>query len=639
MLLIALMIVGSMPEKVSAASDITGNTHEKEIREIMALGIMSGYDDGRFKPENNVTRAQFAKMIAKALELPEIERPSGFMDVAESHGSKNYIMAAAKVGIITGDKGYFMPNDYISRQHMAIMMERAMAYKAIDKKSITLTFQDKNLINKDYQFGIGMTVYYGIFRGDGDFFRPLDNATRGQGASVIFRFLEVIKTGKPVGGSTPLPPSDPVIHDYSVAVVSDSGKVTTVKRYSTFAQADRAATTNQVVMYKNEIVKMTGGIGYSRGAFGSSLTNIYTDAAMRNAITYVAPDTELEYVRATENYVQVKFSGVVGYVKQENIKLVPWNAIQGRSYYHAATDGDLVHMIYSEQGNRYVSYVAGKAPRFMKTGQRYYSWDGIHFSDSTGRQVGQAAQYFQYLPARSKTNYTAKEIDAYIMKQLNEINNRNALYKDATKKSKLIGLGKTLKEVEQKHKVNAMLILSLAQHESAYGMSKRAQEQNNLFGLRVFDDNPDNIEYISVEANIQSLIDNYFNLNYIPPAAPYANGAAFGNKAQGFNVKYASDPFWGAKAAGHWYRADKMMGGKDLQNAHRIALSNTAGLNVRPAPSVNNTRLYRYERARMPILILDDVAQSPWKKVLSDDIRYDEVFIHGNYLTELTIAK
>lgn len=664
---LALLIVLSVPMKTSAAEDFAGNTHEKDIRKMIELGIMSGYGPGQFKPSNNVTRAQFAKMIAKALELPEVERPSGFHDVAESHGSKNDIMAAAEAGIITGDRGYFKPNQHISRQHMAVMIHRALTFKDIDEYTMPLIFNDKGSINKSYHDAVGTTVYYGIFRGDGDQFKPLNNATRGHGAAAISRFLEVIETGLPIGGIKPTPPVEqpPAIPEdpeeqspavptepeeplpekptpppakYGVATVSNDGKVSIVKNYETFEQANQAASGSQVVTYNNDILIMSGGIGYSRGAAGSSTANIYSDSGLRHAFTYVAGDYELEYLDATKDYVQVKVAGKVGYMKQENIKLVPWNATKGRSYYRSS-NGALVHAIYSERKNSYVSYIAGKAPAFMIPNQKYFSWNGSSFTDESGKFAGQASQYFQYLPIRSKTAYTAKEIDAYIMKQLKDIEGRNSLYQDASTKSKIIGLGEYLKQVEEDHQINAMAILSLANHESAYGMSKRAQEHNNLFGLRVFDDNPDDIEYESIEKNIDSLINNYFNKNYVPPTAPYAYGGAFGNKAQGMNVKYASDPFWGSKAAGHWYRSDLMMGGKDLQAAHRIALTNTAGLNVRTGASTSNTRLFRYRYSQMPVIILDDVAKSPWKKILSDAAEYGEVFVHGDYLTELTVVK
>lgn len=653
-LFFVVILALSAPIKTNAADDITGNTHEADIRKMIELGIMIGYGEGQFKPGNPVTRAQFATMLTRALKLPTPERASIFKDVSNDHLSKNELMAAADAKLIEGDNGYFKPNNHISRQHMAIMMHRALQYKEIKDRPITLTFKDKADINKAYHAAVGTTVYYGIFQGDGEYFKPKNNATRGHGAAAISRFLQVIETGESILPGDPTPPveekpnpepkpdpkPEPEVLDYSVATVAKNGKTTVVKQYKTYAEAEKAATSGQVVMHKNDIVKMAGGIVYSRGTAASSTANIYSDTAMKAAFTYVAGDYELEYVRSTDKLVEVKLAGKTGYMKHENAQLIPWNATQGRSYYRTV-NGDLVHYLYSNNGKKYNSYIAGKAPSFMTAGKNYYSWNGSYFNDENGKYVGQAYQYFQYLPARSKTVYSAAQIDAYIVKQLKELERlypTSALYKNASTKSKLLGLGTYLKQVEATHKVNAMLILSLAQHESAYGMSDRAQNYNNLFGIRVFDDNPDPLVFPTIASNIDELMKSYFNKNYIPPTAPYAYGGAFGNKAHGFNVKYASDPFWGSKAAGHWYRADKMMGGQDLRNAQRIALTNTPGLNIRSGASTSHAAYFTYRYSQMPVIITSDVSGSPWKKIVSDDSKYNEAFVHGNYLTEIPVV-
>ena len=71
--------------------------------------------------------------------------------------------------------------------------------------------------------------------------------------------------------------------------------------------------------------------------------------------------------------------------------------------------------------------------------------------------------------------------------------------------------------MEANSHINAMLILSLAQHESAYGMSDHAQNLNNLFGLYVYDTNPLNKKFDSVEANINELVEKFLQPNYITP--------------------------------------------------------------------------------------------------------------------------
>ena len=138
----------------------------------------------------------------------------------------------------------------------------------------------------------------------------------------------------------------------------------------------------------------------------------------------------------------------------------------------------------------------GKAPSFLTAGNTYYSWDGGVFYNTTGQEVGTAYQYFNYLPARTVSSYTAEELDQYIDHRLAE---RESLYtsnptlyiryKDATEISKIKGLGTYIKEAESKYKINALLILSMAIHESDFGMSTISQEQNNLFGIKAYDSN------------------------------------------------------------------------------------------------------------------------------------------------------
>lgn len=181
-------------------------------------------------------------------------------------------------------------------------------------------------------------------------------------------------------------------------------------------------------------------------------------------------------------------------------------------------------------------------------------------------------------------------------------------------------------------------MLALAQHESAYGLSNRAQQYNNLFGLYVSDNNPLAKYFPTVESNIDELIKAFINKNYLPPNAGYANGAVFGNKAIGINMKYASDPYWGAKAAGHMYRIDQMMGGKDSITKYKLGITNTSGLNVRTGPGTENTAAYRYTKAGMPITILDDnLPEAEWIKILSDSVDYEELYIHRDYVQEIPV--
>ena len=61
-------------EALAAEDDITGITLEQEMRDLIQLGILKGYSEGEYRPEEDVTRGQFAAFITRALELPELLR-------------------------------------------------------------------------------------------------------------------------------------------------------------------------------------------------------------------------------------------------------------------------------------------------------------------------------------------------------------------------------------------------------------------------------------------------------------------------------------------------------------------------------------------------------------------------------------
>ena len=422
---------------------------------------------------------------------------------------------------------------------------------------------------------------------------------------------------------------------YNIVNITSNGSTSLVNSYDSYDLALSNLKATQGIQYKDSLIKIPSGMVVTKATSSSVLTNIYSDKLLTKPVTYVISNTELQYIDSTDTYVEVNVAGKSMYISQENSYLIPINALTGRSYY-SASNGELVHFIYSTSNKTYSSYQIGVAPPFMTPGQKYYSVDGTHFTNISGQEIGISYPYFQYLSARSKTNYTAEEIDAYILTMLQKLemdNPNNVLYQQAVQKSKLIGLGSYLKQIEETQHINALLILALAQHESAYGLSSRAQQYNNLFGLYVSDNNPLAMNFLTVEQNINELTNAFLNKNYLPPNAVYANGPVFGNKSIGLNMKYASDPYWGAKAAGHMYRIDQMMGGKDSITKYKLGITNTSGLNVRTGPGTNYPAAYRYTNSGVPITILDDnLPESDWIKVLSDSADYEELYIHRDYI-------
>lgn len=175
------------------------NTHwsRSAVSELTTKNIIDTSYGSSYKPEQNITRAEFAIMLSRGLGLQgSREMAQRFRDVQPSTQTGDYIGAAAKAGIITGNTdATFRPNANITREQMAIMMVRALEYTGNPvtlngtPASTLAVFKDKNKIQspefvaKANQSGIILGVSAGVFQ-------PQGNATRGQAAIMLQRMLK-----------------------------------------------------------------------------------------------------------------------------------------------------------------------------------------------------------------------------------------------------------------------------------------------------------------------------------------------------------------------------------------------------------------------------------------------------------------
>jgi len=92
---------------------------------LTARGIVNGYSDGTFQPENAITRAEFLAVVLRFSEIP-IETAGGyFSDVSTSHWAANYIQTAVRSGFVSGyADGSFRPDVEITRAEAVTMLNR-----------------------------------------------------------------------------------------------------------------------------------------------------------------------------------------------------------------------------------------------------------------------------------------------------------------------------------------------------------------------------------------------------------------------------------------------------------------------------------------------------------------------------------
>lgn len=172
------------PVKVECI-DITGHWAEKFIRQLLATGAVSGYPDGTFKPDNTVTRAEFITMAVKAFEL---KPRSGkvFTDISR-HWAKDSISTAAAHGIVSGyDETVFGPDDPVTREQMAVVISKAARLSGGEGK----TYADSSQIADWAREAVAAASGKNIIRGYPDnTFGPRADATRAEAVTVIVKAL------------------------------------------------------------------------------------------------------------------------------------------------------------------------------------------------------------------------------------------------------------------------------------------------------------------------------------------------------------------------------------------------------------------------------------------------------------------
>ena len=139
------------------------------------------------RPDEKVTRAQFTKILVNALGLKEGQKMKEFPDVTPSKWYYNYVRIASSHGIITGRDGKFYPDENITRDQMAAMIYRAFN-NTIQFKTPSKTFKDVPATSFAYE-AVVKSAANGIIKGYGDTFKPHEHATRGQAVVMIDRAL------------------------------------------------------------------------------------------------------------------------------------------------------------------------------------------------------------------------------------------------------------------------------------------------------------------------------------------------------------------------------------------------------------------------------------------------------------------
>ena len=183
------LILSSFSTSTSAASFTDLTSSHRFYHEMMYLegeGIIQGFPDGTFRPDGEVTRAAAAIMIGRALGLDGRQRDTTFSDVKANQLASGYIASATARGIIQGyPNGTFRPNETVTRGQMAIFLSRAFELTV----EADAPFSDISPNMASY-LHIKRIVAENLAQGYPDnTFRPNEKVTRAQYSAFLARAL------------------------------------------------------------------------------------------------------------------------------------------------------------------------------------------------------------------------------------------------------------------------------------------------------------------------------------------------------------------------------------------------------------------------------------------------------------------
>ena len=176
---------------VASFADASGKWYEATVSEMASRKIINGRSANVFDGDGNVTRAEFAAILVRSLGLPA-EGTGSFSDVAVGDWFAGSVGAAVSYKLINGyEDGTFRPNNNITRQEAMAMIQRAAKVTELGGSTGSLSgFSDASSVAAWAKTAAQFNVGSGLIVGSNGTIRPTASITRAESATVILRLLQ-----------------------------------------------------------------------------------------------------------------------------------------------------------------------------------------------------------------------------------------------------------------------------------------------------------------------------------------------------------------------------------------------------------------------------------------------------------------
>jgi hypothetical protein len=181
-------------------TDLQGHWSQKAVELLASKLIVNGESDVLFAPERDVTRAEFAALLVRALGLKPENGSGEFKDMTASDRYAGVVGTAASIGIVRGfEDGTIRPDEPVTREQIAVMLDRTIEWLQMDKKNglpaqdVLAAFGDNRFVSSWALEAMSGAVELGLIEGDdkGEL-SPGRQATRAEAAALVARLLEYL---------------------------------------------------------------------------------------------------------------------------------------------------------------------------------------------------------------------------------------------------------------------------------------------------------------------------------------------------------------------------------------------------------------------------------------------------------------
>ncbi|BFH10894.1 hypothetical protein J6TS7_59120 [Paenibacillus dendritiformis] len=178
-------------------NDLDKHWAKNEILAMVSRGVIKGFEDGTFKPDQSITRAEFTSIFMRTLCLGKVKADNKYSDVNSSAWYYNDVVTATELGLVEGiGQGKFDPNRNITRQEMSAVVSRFLAKAKLypipsetDVIPILDNFLDGKNVSDWAKTNVVHAIKAGLVKGNGNKIQPKKSATRGEVTALFSRML------------------------------------------------------------------------------------------------------------------------------------------------------------------------------------------------------------------------------------------------------------------------------------------------------------------------------------------------------------------------------------------------------------------------------------------------------------------